>query len=158
MVILNEFSSIKEWGNLFLYKKQGEVSLGHFKSLQSNINHINIFFGNRAISSIRALEIDDFLKSPRLVSFITGRQLSKKTLTSIRNTFISIYDFANENEVFIHNPARGRKIPRKAPQSKRRPLHDYEIDLVENSEGTRMYLSALILLHTGVRRGELIPF
>ena len=88
MVILNEFSSIKEWGNLFLYKKQGEVSLGHFKSLQSNINHINIFFGNRAISSIRALEIDDFLKSPRLVSFITGRQLSKKTLTSIRNTFI----------------------------------------------------------------------
>ena len=64
MVILNEFSSIKEWGNLFLYKKQGEVSLGHFKSLQSNINHINIFFGNRAISSIRALEIDDFLKSP----------------------------------------------------------------------------------------------
>ena len=67
MVILNEFSSIKEWGNLFLYKKQGEVSLGHFKSLQSNINHINIFFGNRAISSIRALEIDDFLKSPRLV-------------------------------------------------------------------------------------------
>ena len=43
--------------------------------------------------------VDDFLKSPRLVSFITGRQLSKKTLTSIRNTFISIYDFANENEV-----------------------------------------------------------
>ncbi len=143
-------------GNLFLYKKQGEVSLGHFKSLQSNINHINIFFGNRAISSIRALEIDDFLKSPRLVSFITGRQLSKKTLTSIRNTFISIYDFANENGVFIHNPARGRKS-RKAPQTKRRPLHDYEIDLVENSEGTRMYLSALILLHTGVRRGTLFP-
>ena len=158
MVILNEFSSIKEWGNLFLYKKQGEVSIGHFKSLQSNINHINIFFGNRTINSVRALEIDEFLKSPRLVSFITGRQLSKKTLTSIRNTFISIYDFANENEVFIHNPARGRKIPRKAPQTKRWPLHDYEIDLVENSEGTRMYLSALILLHTGVRRGELIPF
>ena len=69
MVILNEFSSIKEWGNLFLYKKQGEVSLGHFKSLQSNINHINIFFGNRAISSIRALEIDDFFKISQISEF-----------------------------------------------------------------------------------------
>ena len=65
MLALNEFSSIEKWGNLFLHKKQGEVSIGHFRSLQCNIKHINVFFGNRAINSVRALEIDEFLKSSK---------------------------------------------------------------------------------------------
>lgn len=157
MFQLTETSTIRAWGELFLCKKQGEVSTGHLKSLKSCLKHINNFFGDRAINSIRALEIDNFLKSPLLVNKINNQPLSKKTLTSIRNTFIGIYDFANENEIFIHNPARGRKIPKRAPQTKRRPLHDYEIKLVEQSEGCRMYSAALTFLYAGLRRGELIP-
>ena len=157
MFPLTETSSVRAWGELFLHKKQGEVSMGHFRSLKACLKHINAFFGDRPLNSLRALEIDEFLKSPRLVNRVNHQTLSKKTLTSIRNAFIAVYDFANENEVFIHNPARGRKIPRRAPQKKRRPLHDYEIKLVEQSKGYRMYIAALVFLYAGLRRGELIP-
>ncbi len=156
-MIFNELNTFGEWSELFLNTKKGEVSLGHFKTLVCNMKHINQFFENRSINEIKALEIDNFLKSSDLTNFITGKPLSKKTLISIRNTFSAVYEFVIENDILVRNPAKGRKVPRYAPQTKRRALSDIEIKLVETSKDCRMYLTALVFLYTGLRRGEFVP-
>ncbi|QAT51231.1 hypothetical protein EQM14_04750 [Caproiciproducens sp. NJN-50] len=63
---------------------------------------------------------------------------------------------AIENDVSCKNSAKGREIPRRAPQRRRRALTNEEQQWILKTPH-RARLSAIIMMFAGLRRGELIP-
>ncbi len=148
-------------GKSFFELQKNKVSSGYFKSLTAAINHANDFLGTSPLTEITPHKIDEVLYSERLINYRTNKPLSRKSIKNIRDAISNIFDFASEENPQIacrlHNPAKGRKIPSEARVTKREALPIHLQKLLVSTPGHNMYLSGLILLLCGLRRGELIP-
>ena len=81
---------------------------------------------------------------------------SASTVKRSRMLFIALFDSAVENDLCRKNPFRGKYAqPPKAPAGSHRALTDEEISLILNTPH-RMQLAALVMLYSGLRRGEVI--
>lgn len=156
MFYLNENNTFSEWGNYYLHQIQPNISLNYHKSLICNLNHANKFIGNIPMNQIKAHHIDDMLSSLAQFSPTINKPLGKRTLKYIRNLISRIFEFAIENDILLRNPAKGRKIPKKAVITELRSLNQTEQHLVFITKQHKLYITSLIFMLAGLRRGELI--
>lgn len=153
---INDTETFRYWGEqLYLYR-QGRVSIRQAMNLRSQLKHIYEFIGNDSILEIKPRSIDAMLTSLAHENPITKKPMAKKTLKDIRNTASAVFDMAIENDVSCKNSAKGREIPRRAPQRRRRALTNEEQQWILETPH-RARLSAIIMMFAGLRRGELIP-
>lgn len=108
------------------------------------------------MNQIKVHHIDAMLSSLAQFSPTVNRPLGKRTLKYIRNLISRIFEFAIENDVLLRNPARGRKIPKKATVTQLRALNQTEQNLVFITEHHKLYITSLIFMLAGLRRGEMI--
>lgn len=120
-------------------------------------NHFKAYFGNKKLKDITTGMITNFFNTYR----IKGKKLSPSTAKKLYTVMQSILTFAVRQQYLKTNPARGVILPSKdvTEDEKRKYLTEEELprflDLfdVSKSDFDRMIL---ILLHTGMRSGELL--
>ncbi|MCL1824215.1 MAG: site-specific integrase [Oscillospiraceae bacterium] len=109
------------------------------------------------ISKIKAAQIQSIINFHAITPHPqTGKPYSKRTLKGLKDTVNSIFKLAIENRVINFNPASSVKLPNTAEPMKRRAISETERQMIIETPH-RARRAAMIMLFSGLRRGELIP-
>ena len=156
MKILNENSTFSEWGERWKKRVLIDATYTYTHDINSQLNHIYRYVGGISISQINLMELDEMMIDLAIENPNTHKPMSKKTLKSIRNTTVAVFNYALDNCAISHNPAKNLIVPKKARQNERRSLTAEEIPWIINTPH-RCRIAALIMMLCGLRLGELIP-
>lgn len=113
-------------------------------------NHLIPFFGQYAIANIKASDVQRFFNSKK--------SLSESMLHKLRITLNAIFEKAIDNDILYKNPCRSVVMPKSTADVKEKHAYsDIEARaLVDYSKTVESGNSTIILLKTGMRRGELL--
>lgn len=153
---VNSKSTFREWGEVWYRRKRLDFSSSYSLTAKNHLKNINRIIGDRSIEDIKVYHIDDLIIHYAELNPHTGRPTAKSTLKDMRNIAASVFDFACDYEVINKNPARGRQIPKKSPQNKRRALSVTEQQWII-ALPHRMRFCALTMMLCGFRLGEIVP-
>lgn len=157
LIILDENSSFSEWANRWCTRKLIGADYKYTNSISNFIRHLTKDIGNISIKNVNTIMIDDIIIKLAQENPNTHNPTSKKVLKQVKNTAVSIFDYAISNCTNItRNPARNVQIPKKAPQTERRELTVDEQKVILKLKH-RARLPAMIMLLCGLRVGEVIP-
>jgi integrase len=145
---------------MMTFGELAEVWIREYKPSISNSTramYINIL-NTHLLPKLSIYRLKD-LKPYHLQSIINRLVESGKaesTLKKVKLTAVQILSVAMDNDVIYRNVFTKVSIP-SIEANKRRPLTDEEIRLIKTtSAGHKMGVPALLLLYSGLRRGELI--
>lgn len=108
-----------------------------------------------AITKIRPADVQDIVDRYAKCNPRTGAPSAKKTLRDLRSAAHQIFQLAIVNRVLDWNPVDVVTIPKSAPQMILEPVSLGIVSLIENTPH-RAQTAAMIMLHAGLRRGELL--
>jgi len=144
-----------KWSERFnTMKKADGLSTSQIKSYK-NYCRILSNLDNIQISKIRPGLIQDIINDIAECNPHTGRPTAKKTLIALKGTAEQVFQLAVDSRVIEYNPAASVKIPKGAPQSRRRALTDEEQQWIIDTYH-RAQLPAMLMMYSGLRRGEVI--
>lgn len=113
-------------------------------------NHLIPYFGQYTIANIKPNDVQNFFNSKK--------STSESLLHKLRITLNSIFEKAIDNDIIFKNPCKSVVMPRSTAQVKEK--HAYSSvearALVDYAKTVENGYSIVILLKTGVRRGELL--
>lgn len=120
-------------------------------------NHFIDYFGNKKLKDIKTGVLTDFFNTYT----INEKKLTSATAKKLYTILQSIFTFAVHQNYITDNPARNVILPQKgiSEEEKRKYLNEDELPKflqlfkMENSDFDRIIL---MLLHTGMRSGELL--
>jgi integrase len=135
-----------KWLNVY---KEGSVSDTTYYSYKLCIDHLNKYFEDCFVHTIRAVDIQEF--------FNEKSHLSQSMINKLKITLNSIFQTAIENELAIKNPMTNLGQPKGQTTAKKRTFTVDEYKKViafakQHKEGLGPY----IILKTGLRKGELM--
>lgn len=135
------------WYELWLKTKScGDGQLSAYKS---TLKHIMPYIEQTPIAKIKSYDLQ------LAINEIAEKELSVKTMRMLLQGLSQIFRLAKTNHVIDSNPAEDLEIPSTAvPAEEREPIADEQIGWVINTPH-RVRIAALILMYTGIRRGEL---
>lgn len=154
-----EYDTFATWAERWLSLRDTEVAKRRVLANRCAIKHLNAAFGDVPIAKVRAADVRNMLSELAQYNPNTGRPTAKKTLSDIRSTASQIFEMAIESRVIDYNPARNIKMPKGAQsddEGERRDLTPEEQGWIEDTPH-RAKTAAMIMMHAGLRRGELIP-
>ena len=148
-----------DWANKWLERKSGK-SKGTIDQYKAAIKHLNVEFENVPLKEIKLDNFEEFVKKLAQTPTANNKTMSKRTLVSVKKTARSIFRYAIDHEVSGVRDFFGSvdidELAPYAPEKKRSALSEDEIQWIIDTEH-RAQLPAMIMLFTGLRRGELIP-
>ena len=147
------------WADKWLndYKIPSGIGTGTINQYASAIKHLKNEFGHRELKDIRLDEFQKMINRLAQYNPKTNKPMAKATLSNIVKVMSSILNYAIANRVEgVVNFCKAVNIPKNAPVMKRRALTEQEQEMIINTPH-RCQLAAMIMLFSGVRRGELIP-
>lgn len=142
------------WADRWLEGKKA-CSKRQYQNYEGGKKHFESL-NDKKIKTIRASDIKKIINELAEKNPLTGRPTAKRTLTFAKNVAIQIFNEAIDDRVIDFNPALSVKIPADMPQEKRRALTDEEQLWIINTVH-RAQRAAMIMMYSGLRRGELIP-
>lgn len=144
--------TLKEWGEKWLETyKEGKVRYNTYVTTYKNAayKHIFPYFKKAKIASIKAIDVQMFYNSKQ--------HLSASSLNKIRITLNGIFESAVENDLIPKNPAfKLRPKSEKKKQEKRSYTKEEVAQVIEFAKTHPNGLAIIVLLKTGLRRGELL--
>lgn len=141
-----------DWAKRWIASKH--CSAGRIKICEYSVKKFEEIC-NLPLEKIKPIDIQAIIDRYAACNPTTGSPSARKTLLDLRNAAHQIFQLAIDNRVIDWNPADVVKIPTDAPQKTREPLSKELIMLVENTPH-RAQIAAMIMLHAGLRRGELL--
>lgn len=145
----------KKWLNE--YKIPMGLSSGTITQYKCAIKNINQYFENLELKDINLSNFQCMINELSIKNPSTQRPSSKGTLQGIIKVAHSIFRYASSNNVpNVPHFFKEVVIPKKAPCNKRRALTYEEQQMIIDTPH-RCQLPAMIMLFSGLRRGELIP-
>lgn len=146
--------SFKLWADRFIANKEAQrLSYGHLDRLRSDLKHLSPL-NEIAISKVTIGDIQAIID--QLAKWHDGRAgLAKNTLKSIRQTAGGVMKIAIASRVITYNPADYVNIPENAKKESRSPISEEQQRWVCDTEH-RAKRAAMIMLYSGLRRGELL--
>ena len=157
--IENQDNTFGKWAVKWLveYKIPIGLSEGTITEYRSAIKHINRYFENTLLQDITLSDFQKIVNDLMKENPNTKKPASKRTLENIRKVASAIFRYASSNNVSgVPHFFSEIVISRKAPQMKRRALTYEEQQMIINTPH-RCQLPAMIMMFSGLRRGELIP-
>lgn len=150
-----ERDTFGEWADLWLELKQSSKMSTNRKAIcgyrRADLSELDRI----PISKIRTIDIQS------IVTRKAKEGLSECVQNEIKNTAKQIFEAAVENRVIDFNPALYVKTlepdPDKSTNIERRALTAEEQTWIETPTTHRGQLAAMIMMHAGLRRGELVP-
>lgn len=135
----------------YLSLKKANVSARYISSIESSLKHLKILYP-LPIAQIRPTHLQKILID---LGTRESHPLARKTLADIKNNAHAIFQIAVNNRVIDFNPADAVEIPKGTGKKKREAISDAQIKWIEETYHNAQ-LSAMIMLYSGVRRGELL--
>lgn len=139
------------WAEIFLKKKKHDVSEARYNTYARRIKNLEPLH-NMPISKIRKADIQSIIDD----YIALGR--SYDVVRELKSVAEQILKEAIDNRVIDYNPAQSVTISKKVKdrrKEKRRALTPAEQKWIEDTPH-RAQTAAMIMLHAGLRRGELI--
>ena len=138
-----------EWATKWLDLKKPQVDENTYITTYENIvvKHLIPFFGSAPLRDIRQIDVQDF--------FNQKVKMSKSAISKMKMCLCGIFDSAIDNDLCFKSPARKVTCISKRAKNKKRVYSDKEIEVVEAIAASEMP-EVIILLETGLRRGELL--
>ncbi len=150
-----ELVTFSQWAEKWLAIKKTEVSNSTYLMYKGCAKHLEVDFGGRDITKVRPADVQSVLIKLSQRNPNTGKPAAKQTLRDIKASAVQICQLAVDNRVMDFNPARTAKITAKEEPGTRRALTDTEQRWIEYTPH-RAQLAAMIMMYSGLRRGELI--
>ena len=147
-----------EWAARWHRVKSSErISKGRINVYKHHIAHLNRRFEHRQIAKIRSAEVQDLFVDLATYNPNTKKPMAEKTMIDLRITMAAIFQFAIDNRLFDYNPITSIKIPSSPTKREARALSEIEQTWIVNTAHNRAQRAAMIMMYSGLRRGELIP-
>lgn len=143
--------TFESWKDQYLAIKKASVSARYYQDIESKCKHLAPL-NNMAIIKIKAVQIQQLLLD------LAGREkkpLGRKTLGDILLNANNIFQLAINNRVMDFNPCAAVVIPHCAAPQKRQAITEEQRRWIEETDHPAR-LPAMVMLYSGVRRGELI--
>lgn len=150
--VMAEQDTFGQWAERWIKLKK--CSPGRLKICRYSIEKLSPV-SDVPISKIKPSQIQEIIQQFAECNPQTGRPSARKTLLDLRNASHQILDLAFKNRIIDWNPADAVEIPSDAPQERREALPLDIIVLIEKTPH-RARTAAMIMLHAGLRRGELL--
>lgn len=144
-VLLNELAEA------FLQSKPdvAESTLCQYRDLIGK--YVSNTIGNKDIKKIVPFDLQSLLVD------IQRQGKSKGTIKKVKCLCQQIFDIAVSSGITAYNPFVSVKIPKNAKETERKGIGELEQRLINTYwNGHKFGLIALFMLHTGVRKGELL--
>lgn len=154
--VTSDHDTFKQWRDRWLSLKKTEVSGKRYNSYKSVSDKFERLF-DAPICKLKTNDFQTCLLDIALENPKTGKPASKDMLKEMKQVAAQICSLAVDNRVLEYNPALAVKLPKNAPEpEQRRALTLEERKWVVNTPH-RAQRAAMIMLYSGLRRGELVP-
>ena len=132
----------------------GPGTLGQYRAA---ISHLGEKFNGVDFKEIKFADFQRFINDYSNTPSAATRQLpSKASIQNVIKVYNSIATFAMESDIPGAKPFSKVTINKNAPVKTRRALTEQEIDWILETEHPGQ-LAAVIMIFSGLRRGELVP-
>ena len=140
-----------EMGQLWLTQYKCSLAGGSYRRYESILeNHLAPVIGGMKLKDLKPLHLK------MLINTMAEKQYSSKTMMEIKQTAAQVMEAAVENDLVHRNVFAKVTVP-KTEAEEREPIGETERKLIlDTCTGHRMGIPALIMLYTGIRKGELI--
>ena len=153
--VMSEADTFKKWADEWLKVKEMEVSKRWYQNYKGYVAQLKKLH-NFAINRIKTADIQNILLELAKENPRTHKPTARRTLKGYKDTVAQIMQLAIDNRVMDYNPANAVKIPHTRPKDERRALTKEEQKWITNTPH-RAQRAAMIMMYSGLRRGELIP-
>ena len=137
------------WAQRLLDVKEPDLSPVYFRGLSGRCKWWSDRLGDLPVSKVLTSDIQDG------ISALSKAGRAKKTLIDYRNTVSAVLDIALHDRAISVNPAQWVTIPKSAPRGQRFALTEEERGWIDTMPH-RAQTAAMIMMHAGLRRGELL--
>lgn len=145
------------WADRWLAMKKTEVGDKQYLCYNSSAGYLKDRLGYMLIVKVKPYDIQQIMVDLAKQNPHTKKPSSRKVLLDLKNAANQIFKLAIANRVIDYNPAEPLTMPAGAPKQQRRALSDEERERIENTPRDRAQISCMIMMYSGLRRGELIP-
>ena len=135
-----------EW----LAQKEPLIAGTSYLSYARSEKFVAEWFGTRRAGSVRPLDVQ------RCLNDYAAKGYAKSTVGITLTVLMQVFSHAVLAGDTDTNPAREIKLPRGLPKKERHALTQAQELLVENCRAGEWWLLGVMLLYTGMRRGELL--
>lgn len=147
-----EYIGFEDWCKRWLvtYKKDIVKGSTYYLGYLNNVNnHFVPYFKNMNIDSIKQMDVQAFFNSKK--------DYSHHMLKKMRGHLHSIFESALDNDLIGRNPVRNIKLPAGKQSGEKQTYTKEQADKVIAFAKTHEHgIAPIIVLKTGVRRGELM--
>lgn len=137
------------WAQRLLDLKEPDLSPIYFRGLAGRCRWWTDRLGDAPVSKVLTSDLQDG------ISDLAKDGRAKKTLIDYRNTVSAILDIALHDRAISVNPAQWVVVPKSAPRGQRFALTAEERGWIDTTPH-RAQTAAMIMMHSGLRRGELL--
>ena len=137
------------WAQRLLDVKEPDLSPVYFRGLSGRCKWWSDRLGDLPVSKVLTSDIQDG------ISALSKAGRAKKTLIAYLNTVSAVLDIALHDRAISVNPAQWVTIPKSAPRGQRFALTEEERGWIDTMPH-RAQTAAMIMMHAGLRRGELL--
>lgn len=153
--IITEDTTVSEYIEYYCDLLQDTKSAGQYQLIKARLQVVSHYLGDKSLYDIRKNDIQIALNKIAQSNPYTGKPSSVKTMTDYRREIFNLFENAAENDYIEKNPAKNLSIPKIAEKPKeRRALTEEERDRIVHFEH-RAQLPLMIMLFSGLRKGEL---
>ena len=144
---------LKKWAQIWLKTyKLGTIKQTSYHQLELLVDKIPEHIKNKKVSDVSLSELQAFINE---ISLIKSKSYTDKMKVTLR----SIFTEAQDNGFCVRNPARRLKSPKKAEVQ--RKIYSIDecsqiLEFADNYSNQLIATGIVILLFTGLRRGELL--
>lgn len=142
------------WANQFLASKKNKVSQNWHDTLTHRMKCFTRILGNADVSKIRLCDVQMIIDDIANCNPTTNKPSSKKTMVEYSSLIKRCFDYIIANRVIEYNPCTLLSLPADGEKKKRKAISK-EQQLWISETPHRAQTAAMIMLYTGLRRGEL---
>lgn len=142
-----------EWKNKWLAFRKNQMTPARYKETETRCEYFSDVFDIKLID-LRPVHFQEIIDELAVENPFTHNPSSYRLLSEIKGIATQIIRYAIENRITDYNPALYVKISAQNPPQKRRALTKEEQQRVREFPH-RAQTAAMIMLYSGLRRGEL---
>ncbi len=147
------------WADKWLneVKVPSGISNGTMAQYKAAIMHLNRKYEFTELKDIKLSDFNRFMIELAKKNPTTGKPMSKRSLENIKKVACAIFRYAISNDISgVKDFFDSVTISKTAPVKERRALTEVEQQWIIDTEH-RAQLPAMIMMFSGLRRGEVIP-
>ena len=143
------------WAERFLKTKKNSVSVGWYRCLEQRLCHFTDRFGDAELFKIRLCDVQAALDDFAACNPYSGKPTSRKTMIEYASVIKQFFKFCAANRIIDRSPLDELlTVPAGEPSKHRDALTVEQREWIINTPH-RAQTAAMIMLYTGLRRGEL---